>query len=64
MHVLSGPAGAVERALNAWRVPRTRNGRTGEIAHPPMVYVVDANGRIAYVVDGGAEAISAAVRAL
>jgi hypothetical protein len=29
-----------------------------------MVYIVDADGRIAYVVNGGAEAISAAVRAL
>ncbi|HEX6211819.1 MAG TPA: SCO family protein [Methylomirabilota bacterium] len=63
-HVLSGPPELVERTLNAWRVPRVRNGRTGEISHPSMVYVVGADGRIAYVVNGGASAISAAVRGL
>jgi protein SCO1/2 len=63
-HLLSGSLDAVERTLNAWRVPRARNSRTGAISHPSMVYIVDADGRIAYVVNGGAEAISAAVRAL
>ena len=63
-HVLSGPPDDVERALNAWRVPRTRNQKTGDIAHPRIVYVVDANSRITYVVSGGAETIAAAVRAL
>ena len=63
-HVLSGPPDAVERTLNAWRVPRTRNQRTGDISHPSIVYIVNAEGRITYVVPGGAEAIVAAVRAL
>jgi cytochrome oxidase Cu insertion factor (SCO1/SenC/PrrC family) len=63
-HVLSGDPEAVERALNAWRVPRTRNGKTGEIVHPSVVYVIDAEGRIAYVVSGGARTIAAAVRSL
>jgi protein SCO1/2 len=63
-HVLSGPPEIVERTLNAWRVPRTRNQRTGDIIHPSIVYVVDADSRIAYVVTGGAEAIAAATRAL
>ena len=63
-HLLSGPLEAVERTLNAWRVPRARNQQTGDISHPSVVYIVDADGRIAYVVTGGAEAISAAVRAL
>jgi cytochrome oxidase Cu insertion factor (SCO1/SenC/PrrC family) len=63
-HLLSGPLDAVDRTLNAWRVPRARNPRTGDISHPSVVYIVDADGRIAYVVTGGAEAISAAVRAL
>lgn len=63
-HLLSGPLDAVERTLNAWRVPRARNQKTGDISHPSVVYIVDADGRIAYVVTGGAEAISAAVRAL
>jgi protein SCO1/2 len=63
-HVLSGAPETVERVLNAWRIPRVRNERTGDISHPSMVYVVGADGRITYVVNGGAEAIAAAVRAL
>ena len=63
-HVLSGPPEDVERTLNAWRVPRARNEKTGDISHPSMVYVIGADGRIAYVVGGGADAIAAAVRAL
>jgi protein SCO1/2 len=63
-HVLSGDPETVERTLNAWRVPRTRNERTGEIVHPALVYVVDREGRIAYALSGGAETIAAAVQAL
>jgi protein SCO1 len=63
-HVLSGPPDVVERTLNAWRVPRARNQKTGDISHPSIVYIVDADGRIAYVVTGGVEGILAAVRAL
>ncbi len=62
--MLSGTPDAVERALNAWRVPRARNEKTGDIMHPSLVYVVSADGRIAYVVNGGADTIAAAVRAL
>jgi protein SCO1/2 len=63
-HVLSGPPDVVERTLNAWRVPRVRNQKTGDISHPSMVYILDADGRIAFVVNGGVEVIAAAVRAL
>jgi cytochrome oxidase Cu insertion factor (SCO1/SenC/PrrC family) len=63
-HVLSGPPEFVQRTLNAWRVPRVRNEKTGDISHPSMIYVVGADGRIAYVVSGGADAVAAAVRAL
>jgi protein SCO1/2 len=63
-YVVSGPPEDVERALNAWRVPRTRNQKTGDIIHPRIVYIVDGNGRITYVVNGGAETIAAAVKAL
>jgi len=62
--VLSGPPNVVERALNAWRVPRVRNEKTGDFSHPSVVYVVGPDGRITYVVAGGAETIAAAVRAL
>ena len=63
-HVLSGEPDDVERTLNAWRVPRVRNERTGEISHPSVIYVIGADGRIAYVVTGNAETIAAAVRGL
>lgn len=63
-HVLSGPPDIVERTLNGWRVPRVRNEKSGDISHPSLVYVIDATGRIAYVVTGDAGAIAAAVRAL
>lgn len=62
--VLSGPPADVERVLNAWRIPRARNERTGEISHPPLVYVVDDRGRIAFAVAGNPQIIAAAVRAL
>ena len=62
--VLSGPADTVERTLNAWRIPRTRNQKTGAISHPTIVYVVSADGRIAYAVGGEAGTIAAAVSAL
>lgn len=62
--VVSGDPMVVERVLNAWRIPRIRNERTGEISHPSLVYVIGRDGRIAYVLPGGAEAIVAAVRAL
>ena len=54
----------VERTLNAWRIPRTRNQRTGDILHPTIVYVIDAGGRITYAVNGSVDLIAAALRAL
>ena len=62
--VLSGTPEVVERVLNAWRIPRVRNERTGDLSHPALVYVIDREGRIAYALGGNAEAIAAAVRAL
>ena len=62
--VLSGAPDVVERTLNAWRVPRARNLKTGDVSHPSIVYVIGTNGRIAYVVTGNADVISAALRAL
>lgn len=63
-HVLSGSVEDVERTLNKWRIPRIRNERTGDFSHPTMVYAIGPNGRITYVVAGGADQIVAAVRAL
>lgn len=63
-HVLSGEPAVVERVLNAWRIPRVRNEKTGDLVHPTMVYVVSPDGRIAYVVNGSASFIQAAIEAL
>jgi protein SCO1/2 len=62
--VLSGEPEAVERTLNAWRIPRVRNEKTGDVSHPSLVYVIGRDGRIAYALPGGADAVVAAVRAL
>lgn len=62
--VLSGDPARVERTLNAWRIPRVRNDRTGELSHPALVYVLGADQRIHYVVPGGVENIIAAVKRL
>jgi protein SCO1/2 len=64
VHVLSGVPDSVERVLNAWRVPRARNERTGDLSHPSVVYVLGPDGRIAYVVSGSLPVIRAAVEAL
>lgn len=63
-HVLGGSPEEVERVLNAWRIPRARNERTGDVSHPSVVYVLGADGRIAYVVTGSQPLIRAAVEAL
>lgn len=63
MHVLSGDVAAVERALTAWRVPRTRNPASGDVTHPSIVYVVSPAGRLAYALGADADAIVAAVEA-
>jgi protein SCO1/2 len=52
--VLSGGVDEVEAALDRWGVARGRDAATGEVVHPPLVYVVDATGRIAYAAAGGA----------
>lgn len=40
----SGEVGVVESVLDAWGVPRSRDPRTGDVVHPPLVHVVDHNG--------------------
>jgi protein SCO1/2 len=64
VHVLSGSTEQVERVLNAWRIPRARNERTGDVSHPTVEYVIGPDGRIAYVVSGSEPVIRAAVEAL
>jgi cytochrome oxidase Cu insertion factor (SCO1/SenC/PrrC family) len=55
--VLSGAVPEVEALLDRWNVARGRDTRTGEIAHPPLVYVLDADGRIAYAASGGSDVL-------
>lgn len=62
--VLGGAVQDVERTLDAWEVPRTRDLTTGEVVHPALTYVVDRDGRIAYATNGTARAIVSLVERL
>jgi protein SCO1/2 len=57
--VLSGGVDAVNDVLDAWNVARERDESSGDLAHPPLVYVLDASGRIAYAASGGVETLVA-----
>ncbi len=46
--VLSGEVPAVQAVLEAYEVPADRDLQTGDILHPALVYLLDANGTIAY----------------
>lgn len=60
--LLGGAVADVEAALDAWEIPRRRDLRTGDVTHPGLVYIVDADGRIAFAASGGVPAIAALVR--
>ncbi len=47
-HVLSGEVDKVLAALEAWEMPIERNPLDGDIAHPALVYVLAADGTVAY----------------
>jgi protein SCO1 len=48
-HVLSARRAAdVLRVIEAYGVPAQRDEKTGDIAHPGVVFVVDGDGRLAY----------------
>jgi protein SCO1/2 len=55
--VLSGAPSDVNALLDRWNVPRDRDPTTGQLAHPALVYVLDADGRIAYASTGGSAAL-------
>lgn len=52
-YVLGGTPDRVNAVLDAWGVTRSRNTLTGDIAHPALVYVLGADGRIAFEAPGG-----------
>ena len=51
-YVASGPVPRVEGVLAAWGATGARDPRTGEVAHPPLTYVVDRAGRLAFATTG------------
>jgi cytochrome oxidase Cu insertion factor (SCO1/SenC/PrrC family) len=62
-YVLSGEVEEVESVLDAWNVARQRDLRTGDLAHPPLVYVMDASGTIAFAtLSGGGTLVQLAGR--
>ncbi|MDT8436235.1 MAG: SCO family protein [Gemmatimonadota bacterium] len=52
-HLLGGTVEEVEAVLDAWNVGRARDPLTGDVAHPPLVYVLDGDGRIAFATTSG-----------
>jgi protein SCO1/2 len=62
--LLGGGVPDVEAVLDAWNVARSRNLTTGEVTHPPLVYVVDRDGRLAYASTGGIDALISLLRRL
>jgi cytochrome oxidase Cu insertion factor (SCO1/SenC/PrrC family) len=56
---LSGAVDEVNAVLDRWGVPRERNPATGDVAHPPLVYVLAPDGRIAFASTGGSAALAA-----
>jgi cytochrome oxidase Cu insertion factor (SCO1/SenC/PrrC family) len=46
--MLSGDPSEVEKVLDAFQVARERNVQNGDVNHPPLLYIVDGAGRIAY----------------
>ena len=63
-HMLGGSVEEVEAALDAWNVARTRNAITGDVAHPPLTYVVDSDGTIAFATLSGRQTIAALIERL
>ena len=62
--VLSGAVEAVEAALDAWNVPRERDERTGELAHPALTFLVEGDGTVAFATAGSPVQLAALGRRL
>ncbi|MEJ2204007.1 MAG: SCO family protein [Gemmatimonadota bacterium] len=57
--VLSGTVEAVETALDAWNVARARDPKSGDVTHPALVYLVEADGTVAYASTGAPTQLAA-----
>jgi cytochrome oxidase Cu insertion factor (SCO1/SenC/PrrC family) len=53
--VLSGAVETVERTLDAWKVSRARDLRTGEVIHTRLVYLLAPDGRVAFATSGSTD---------
>lgn len=62
--VLSGDVAAVNAALDRWNVPRARDAANGQLDHPALVYLLDAEGLIAYAATGDARTLGALLERL
>ncbi|MEX1183244.1 MAG: SCO family protein [Gemmatimonadota bacterium] len=62
--VLGGSPAVVDGVLDAWNVARSRDATTGEITHPSLIYVVAADGLLAYASTGGPDALVSLLRRL
>jgi protein SCO1/2 len=63
-HLLGGPVDEVEAVLDAWNMARERDPMTGDVAHPPLLYLVDAEGSIVFATLSGRETIVELARRL
>jgi cytochrome oxidase Cu insertion factor (SCO1/SenC/PrrC family) len=58
---LSGGVEEVNSLLDRWGVARVRDTATGDVTHPPLVYVLDPEGRIAFAATGSSATLVALV---
>lgn len=47
-HLLSGKVEDVNQALDAFKVPRERDQKNGNVVHPALVYILNPSGQISY----------------
>lgn len=47
-HILSGDVKKVTAVLDQFKVPYQRNERTGDVAHPALIYIIEPGGKIAF----------------
>lgn len=50
--LVGGPPDAVNAALDAFGIAHERDMRTGDIVHPPLVYLTEPDGTLAYATGG------------